>query len=384
MSEGLAESGDAPFGVMAPDAASPPLAPGDPAPWFQARSDANPNFKFSSLGGRYIVLTFLGSFSKSEAAPVFRDFLEGAGRFGAFTTALILVTADAGDEGAAVPTSLSGVRYFFDNDRRIEALFDAPRENAESAYRPTTYIIDERLRILAIVSTRDAANHAAQVYALFDRLPPLAPIKSSERQAPVLIVPRVFEPGLCEALIAGYQAHGGEDSGFMVERDGLTVATFDYGHKRRSDWNMEDAALIKACHTRIQRRLVPEIARAFQFNASRIERNTVACYEAETGGHFNRHRDNTTKGTAHRRFAVSINLNAEGHEGGDLMFPEFGGARFRPPTGGACVFSCSLLHEATIVTKGTRYVFVPFLYDDAAAELRKQNVRFLGGEGGKP
>jgi len=83
-----------------------------------------------------------------------------------------------------------------------------------------------------------------------------------------------------------------------------------------------------------------------------MERYLVVCYEAQTGGDFNAHRDNTTKGTAHRRFAVSINLNAEGFTGGDLAFPEFGQARYKPPTGGACVFSCSLLHEASPIIQG--------------------------------
>jgi hypothetical protein len=52
------------------------------------------------------------------------------------------------------------------------------------------------------------------------------------------------------------------------------------------------------------------------------------------------------------------------------MFKEFGCALFRPPAGGACVFSCSLMHEALPVRKGKRYVFVPFLYDDAARSTR--------------
>ena len=147
--------------------------------------------------------------------------------------------------------------------------------------------------------------------------------------------------------------------------------------KRRRDWTLDDESLIKACHRRIERRVKPEIARAFQFNANRIERNVVACYVAKDGGHFNRHRDNTTKATSHRRFAVSLNLNTDEYDGGDLVFPEFGLTRFRPPTGGACVFSCSLMHEATAVSRGKRYVFVPFLYDDAAAAIRQDNQKYL-------
>ena len=74
---------------------------------------------------------------------------------------------------------------------------------------------------------------------------------------------------------------------------------------------------------------------------------------------FNAHRDNTTKGTAHRRFAVSLNLNDD-FEGGELVFPEFAGVRVSPPAGGAAVFSCSLLHQVLPVTRGRRFVLTTF------------------------
>ena len=163
------------------------------------------------------------------------------------------------------------------------------------------------------------------------------------------------------------RTQGGEDSGYMVERDGKTVGVLDYDHKRRFDCLIEDPRTCRPrIRARIARRLAPEIRKAFQFEVTRIERYIIACYEAATGGHFAAHRDNTTPGTAHRRFAVTINLNDD-FEGGDLWFPEFGPRRYRPPAGGAVVFSCSLLHEATPVTQGTRYAVLPFLYDDAAA-----------------
>src|SRR5690606_3334937 len=139
--------------------------------------------------------------------------------------------------------------------------------------------------------------------------------------APVLIVPRVFEPAMCQALIDYYQREGGEPSGFMRDVDGRTVLIHDPQHKRRSDRMIEDAALRVACRDRIHHRLAPEIAKAFQFTATRIERYLVACYEAEDVGHFRAHRDNTTLGTAHRRFAVSLNLNTGDYQGGLLRFP---------------------------------------------------------------
>ena len=127
---------------------------------------------------------------------------------------------------------------------------------------------------------------------------------------------------------------------------------------------------------RMRRHLLPEIAKAFQFQATRIERYIVACYDSKEGGFFRAHRDNTTRGTAHRRFAVSINLNDD-FEGGEISFPEYGPRSFKPAPGAAVVFSCSLLHAVSTVTRGRRYAFLPFLYDDAAARIREANNAFL-------
>ena len=194
--------------------------------------------------------------------------------------------------------------------------------------------------------------------------------------APVLIVPRIFEPALCRRLIDFYEAEGGVRSGVMREIDGKTVGVLD-SFKSRRDAHVRDEAFRAELRGRIQVRLLRQITNAFQFEATRIERYVVACYDAQEGGYFRAHRDNTTAGTAHRKFACSINLNAEEFEGGDLRFPEFGSQTYRPPTGGAVIFSCSLLHEATPVTRGRRYAFLPFFYDQAGAEVRERNMHKL-------
>ena len=41
------------------------------------------------------------------------------------------------------------------------------------------------------------------------------------------------------------------------------------------------------------------------------------------------------------------------------------------------MFSCSILHEATPVTRGERFAFLPFLYDEAAAVIREANLKYL-------
>jgi 2OG-Fe(II) oxygenase superfamily len=154
-----------------------------------------------------------------------------------------------------------------------------------------------------------------------------------------------------------------------------------YGRKRRSDYNIEDPEMIHQTQVRVLRRIRPEILKVYSFNATRMERYIVGWYSAEDGGHFRAHRDNTTKGTAHRRFAVSINLNAE-FEGGEVSFPEYGPRSFKPPPGEAVVFPCALLHAVSPVTRGRRYAFLPFLYDEEAAKLREANSQFLAEGGG--
>jgi predicted 2-oxoglutarate/Fe(II)-dependent dioxygenase YbiX len=232
------------------------------------------------------------------------------------------------------------------------------------------------LRVLKLIPFRPDGADGAEVLAFLEGLPPVERFTGQEHQAPVLMLPNVFEPELCARLIGLYEAHGGTESGFMRERSGKTVLVNDPVHKRRKDYTIEDQALVEETKQRIARRIAPEIARAFQFNATRIERFIVACYAAEDDGHFNAHRDNTTKGTAHRRFAVSLNLNDD-YDGGEISFPEYGPKGFRPAPGAAVVFSCSLLHAASKVTRGKRYVFLPFLYDEAAAAIREKNNPYL-------
>jgi predicted 2-oxoglutarate/Fe(II)-dependent dioxygenase YbiX len=186
----------------------------------------------------------------------------------------------------------------------------------------------------------------------------------------------VFEVSFCRRLIDVYEARGGERSGVMREVGGKTVGVLD-SFKSRRDAFIEDPTLQAEVRARISKRLLPQIKKAFNYEATRIERYIVARYAADEGGHFKPHRDNTTAATAHRDFAVSINLNAEEFEGGDLRFPEFGRRTYRPPTGGAVVFGCSLLHEATPVTRGVRFACLPFLYNEAGAVTREKNRHLL-------
>lgn len=348
------------------------LFPGAPAPVFKALSPVNPEFAFSSLGGRWVVLGFLPGPGpeRDQAIGMIRQF---PNLFRDENALAFLVLPDA--ETFAGVQDTPPVRWFGDLEGHIRRLYDA--ETADGQVLPRWVAIDPSQRILGWTPLERGPDLFAQI-ARFGRPEAHAGVPL---HAPVLIVPRVLEPQLCQQLIKVYEDDGGTPSGVMREKDGRTVGVID-SFKRRRDAFVRDEGLVREILLRMRRRLVPEIEKAFMFRATRIERYIVACYDAADGGYFRAHRDNTTAGTAHRKFAVSINLNAEQFEGGDLRFPEFGPKTYRPPTGGAVVFSCALLHEATPVTKGTRYAFLPFLFDEEGARIRAENLHLL--DTGKP
>lgn len=336
---------------------------GDPAPTFSAEGVSNPRYVFDTAAGRYLLLAFVpaGPAVAAAAAAI-------QSRMAAFNDlhASAFVVVVGKDKGKTSRQDvIPGLRHLFDPDGAVAALYGA-------AEAERWFLIDPALHVMAAVDRE-------QAHALVDRVPGLPPPPvhgGFAAMAPVLVTPRIFEVGFCEQLITLYRETGGEPSGFMREVGGVTTLMMNDQHKRRSDVLVEDDVLQKQVVARLTRRLIPQIRKAFNFEPTRIERYLVARYDAGTGGFFRPHRDNTTKGTAHRRFAVSINLNAD-YEGGDLRFPEFGDRTYRPPPGGACVFSCSILHEATPVTRGERFAFLPFLYDEAAAKIRTENLKYL-------
>jgi peroxiredoxin/predicted 2-oxoglutarate/Fe(II)-dependent dioxygenase YbiX len=355
---------------------SVPLSPGEPAPWFKAPTASRGRFTFDVAAGRVVVLSFLGSSAEPRSAALLEAIRAARTRFNDADRCFFGVCTDPADEREArVADDEPGIRFFWDFDREISASYGAVRADGE--HRPLTYVLDAALRVVAVFEPDDTGDHVTALFDLLERLPPAMPAFRAPEHAPVLVLPRIFEPALCEALCRHYDANGGEDSGFMRDVNGVTTKIIEHGHKRRRDCTIGDEALRRACMVRIHDRLVPEIRKAFQFQATRMERYIVACYDAAEAGHFRPHRDNTTRGTAHRRFAVSLFLNTGEYDGGLLRFPEFGSAVYSAPRGGAVVFSCSLLHEATAVTSGRRYMFLPFLYDDAGRRVREDNLRFL-------
>jgi predicted 2-oxoglutarate/Fe(II)-dependent dioxygenase YbiX len=349
------------------------LSVGDPVFNFIGRNAANPRFTFDTLAGRWVMVLLPGSLGEpGKAARLGAMLGAGEGVLDPAHAVLVTIGTDPADERAGRLADGHARRVLWDDDGSALRALKAARPDGMTW--EGWVLLDPTLRVFGLWPLADGAEAMATLAAL----PPPEAHAGTALSAPALIVPRVFEPDFCRALIAFYEAEGGGESGFMRDVDGRTVGMMDPSMKRRRDAFVGDAALQAEMRARLAARLLPEIRRAFNFRVTRVERYVVACYDEADRGFFSPHRDNSTRGTAHRRFAVTINLNTGEYEGGALRFPEFGQRSYVAPAGGAIVFSCALLHEALPVTRGRRYACLPFLYDEEGERFRLENLRFLG------
>ena len=184
---------------------------------------------------------------------------------------------------------------------------------------------------------------------------------------PVLLIPEVFSRDECKTLIHIFETTGQTFFQEKAANDYLKGADYkmripEHMREDRIDHFFFEKGMVAFLVKRLTR-VTPEIVRAFQYRITKYETLRIACYKGQRGGYSHGHRDNIPPYT-YRRFAMSINLNTEDFEGGELRFPEFGDQRYRPETGTAIVFSSSLLHEAMHVTSGRRFVFLAFLFGE--------------------
>jgi peroxiredoxin/predicted 2-oxoglutarate/Fe(II)-dependent dioxygenase YbiX len=232
---------------------------------------------------------------------------------------------------------------------------------------PVAFILDPNQRLAAIEKggDRDGGENGgdlpARALAAVQKIAPKGTPGCFSAVAPVLIVPNVFSPDTCRRLIEVWKTREHFTGKVQAAATDGTVQEIDYGMKRRKDHLIREPALESEIVNILGPRIGPEVYKVYYYDEWTFEGFRVGCYEASDSGFFKAHRDNFNEAVKNRRYAITINLNADDYEGGDLRFPEYGQDLYRPPTGGAIIFSCSLLHEIVPMTKGRRFTFLTFL-----------------------
>ena len=223
-------------------------------------------------------------------------------------------------------------------------------------------VLDRNCRLLKLLSGSPGTAMATQALKICGKESTASEGKQVKTQAPVLLIPRVFEPDFCKQLIKFWrQGDKAEDQITQRAEDGQSDKVSDVV-KRRTDVLVPegDHPVNLEIRRRLSMRVIPELEKAFDHHASRYELARIGCYESAKKGFFRAHRDLYHGDTVTpRRFAMSLNLNDE-FEGGDVRFAEYGMQTYRAPLGGGLVFSCRLLHEVTPVTKGKRFTLLLF------------------------
>lgn len=307
------------------------------------------------VAGRFTVLIFTGGAVAEETQTQLQSF---AGAAAAFDGQSVQVFAIA--RTASLPSSVVWLwPRLADADGQCHAAF-----LGGAAGGLTTVVLAPNRHVIAVLNGREAqaprALAAIEAAAARRRTAVI-----STPHPPVLIVPDVLSPADCRHLMRVFAEQGDviaqTQHGAAMPAHDYKVRVPEYGRRDRIDHFIVNADTSELIHSRFRTRLFPEIKKAYQYEITRYEPYRVACYEGERGGELHGHRDNTLPIVAHRRFAVSVNLNTDEFEGGELRFPEFGDEVYRPESGAAIAFSCSILHEAMHVTKGRRLVLLAFL-----------------------
>ncbi|WP_421999906.1 prolyl hydroxylase family protein [Reyranella sp.] len=339
------------------------LRPGDRVPDFALPGLDGKLRKFVwSFIGRPVALVVVDDLANLDAAPF--AALREACAASAVTPVVIAgnaVAAAAGPWSSMAGTADDAPLLLCDPERRFAGALLAQGGiglGPTGALRQRVIVLDPNQRVAATFDTRalPAATEAMAALAASVRADGGAGEVLRVPMAPVLVLPRVFEPDFCTQLMRLWSKGDHKDSGVSSRYGNVNMAAL----KRTEDYTVVEPMMQKAISDRLAYRIGPELTKVFAFDRQfTFDSHVVLSYSAEGHHFFGAHRDNGAPTTADRAFAVSLNLNDD-FEGGNLVFPEYAAVQVCPPAGAAAVFSCSLLHEVLPVTRGRRFALTTF------------------------
>ncbi|HXV07202.1 MAG TPA: 2OG-Fe(II) oxygenase [Burkholderiales bacterium] len=336
---------------------------GDSAPFVHAQ-DHDGQLTASNadlLSGKPVLLLFCPSVEDESLAAGLQAFRAAAPRLAALQ-ATLLVICRSGIEANAAARARLALPFALLADANA-AIFKGYGVDPHPAVPGLTlFILDAGHRVARVLDRMESAALIGEAIASLERLAASRPMVALQAHPPVLVLPRMLGRADCGFLaevwsrkVPEHGTDGFTNAGTRSERGDFKVV-HDGAYGMAVEYIVQDEALQRFIDGRLRRRLLPEIKKAFQATGLKREGYRIAGYEARAGGFLNPHRDNSTPANAHRRFTMTINLNAGDYEGGALRFREYGEQLYEVERGTAIVWSASLLHEVLPVTRGRRLV----------------------------
>ncbi len=199
----------------------PVLTVGDPAPWFSPTTTSPTTTSSSTqasaqdfrMGGYRAVLFFFGSSRDPQVRSALQNFWAAKSQFELLDIHFFGITIDPNDRALEqeVPPS-AHFHWLWDFTGEISmryGLCELGERGKGITYDPTTFVLSENLRVLGLFPLETQVAHAEQVLNFLQALPRPTPPCRITQQAPVLLIPDVFQPEFCQLLVKNYETNGG-------------------------------------------------------------------------------------------------------------------------------------------------------------------------------
>lgn len=202
-----------------------------------------------------------------------------------------------------------------------------------------SYVIDSYARIHWSDEPSDGNAHLESLMMTLPNLFSPVPSQAIQNQAPVLIIPKLFEMPLCDNLCQLYSATQADQKAKLPANYELT--------------------LYEIIKDKITHRVPSVMQKSFgvagTFTMERARLLSKAQWPAPDKIHFER-----IDKESQRDFVMICHLSREHLEGGQVVFPQFNNAAYQVRSGDALLFSAHLFYTFKPILKGNPLVYITF------------------------
>ncbi|MBL0319553.1 MAG: hypothetical protein IPP74_09770 [Alphaproteobacteria bacterium] len=355
------------------------LLMGDPLPWFNGNLLTGQPFSLQKLGGRFVVMFFLGALRDAKSRRII-DYINQSELWKSQALAPVFISCDRRDSLWSTSTELDDHLFCVaDFDGNMSARMGAtdgefdPVSQQPLSYRRFCVVSDPFLRVLHLISLADPDACVSTLESLLK-----AEVQAKTKQekialsAPILLLPRVLESRLRFGLSASHQ---GQEQAAKMILTGLRFRTRDAVDR---EFPVRDEHLREQIKKILAKRVFNEMNKCFHFKVTHLEH--VVTEKCSEHNPVIRQRDNTTSANAHRQFGLIANISEDGTAPLGVSFPEFGNLLYQIEPGAVLVYSSSLLYTPVVEEPNSAMMLRLYMFDEHGAHVKRRFHQHIGAE----